>query len=464
MSKYKLQIIIVLFIVVLASLTLNNTDNLLLYNYHPVIELSENFDFKANIMKVDGGSIDDVDIDISKINFNQTGKYTMTYTYNNIETVITVEIIDTKIPDLKVKELTIDLGMKVDASDLIKGSYDFKRTTVNFKKNYDFNQVGDYQVELNICHQNKCIIKKTVVHVDNKDTVAPKIDGVRNLTVLKDTDIDLLSSVSVSDNQDDHPTLTIGSSNLDVSKEGNYVITYIAKDRSSNISKETCIVSVVANKEIGTFNQSKEKVVYLTFDDGPSKNTEKVLDILDKYDAKATFFVTGTNEEYFYLIKETYNRGHTIGLHSYVHEYDQIYNSASAYFADLKKIEDLVYKQINFIPKYVRFPGGSSNQISKQYCQKIMTKLTKEIINRGYQYYDWSEDSKDGSGNLNADELFENATKSNENNIVLLFHDANGKESTVAAIEKVIIYYQQKGYIFKGIDDDSYVVHHSVNN
>lgn len=464
MSKYKLQIIIILFIIVFASLTLNNTDNLLLYNYHPIIELSEDFDFKANILKVDGGSIDDVDIDISKVNFNQTGKYFMTYTYNNIETVITVEIIDTKIPDLKVKELTIDLGMKVDASDLIKGSYDPKRTTVKFKRQYDFKQVGDYQVELSICHQNKCITKKTVVHVDNKDTIPPKIEGVRNLKVLKNTDIDLLSSVSISDNQDDHPTLTIDSSNLDISKEGNYVITYLAKDRSSNISKETCIVSVVANKKIGTFNQSKEKIVYLTFDDGPSKNTTKVLDVLDKYNAKATFFVTGTNEEYFHLIKETYNRGHTIGLHSYIHEYDQVYDSTSAYFADLKKIEDLVYEQINFIPKYIRFPGGSSNQISKQYCQKIMTKLTKEIVNRGYQYYDWNEDSKDGSGNLDANELFENATKSDENNIVLLFHDANGKESSVEAIEKVIIYYQQKGYVFKGINDDSYVVHHSVNN
>ena len=58
-------------------------------------------------------------------------------------------------------------------------------------------------------------------------------------------------------------------------------------------------------------------------------------------------------------------------------------------FDDLKKIEDLVYDQIGFVPKYIRFPGGSSNNVSKEYCYKIMTKLTKEVINRGYQYYDW---------------------------------------------------------------------------
>lgn len=137
-----------------------------------------------------------------------------------------------------------------------------------------------------------------------KDTTPPEILGIRNLSVLKDSDIDLLSSVSVKDNQDDNPTLTIDSSNLDISKVGDYQIVYFAKDRSGNMTKETCIVSVVENKTIGSFEPSDEKVVYLTFDDGPSMNTQKVLDILAVYDAKATFFVTGTNENYYDLIKK----------------------------------------------------------------------------------------------------------------------------------------------------------------
>ena len=284
------------------------------------------------------------------------------------------------------------------------------------------------------------------------------------MSVLKDSDIDLLSSVSVKDNQDDSPILTIDSSNLDISKVGDYQITYHAKDRSLNTVKETCIVSVVENKKIGSYDQTNEKVVYLTFDDGPSENTQKVLEILDVYDVKATFFVTGTNEEYYYLIKKAHEAGHTIGLHTYVHEYDQIYNSSSAYFSDLKKIEDLVYSQIGSIPKYIRFPGGSSNKVSKKYCHKIMSKLTKEVINRGYQYYDWNEDSEDGSGELSVKQLIKNATASTDNNIILLFHDANGKENSLKALGPVIQYYQKKGYVFKGIDDNSYVVHHSVNN
>ena len=464
MSKYKLMLIVLILIISLITLSIHQTNQIILYNYHPTIEISDKFDPKANIKRVIGGSIDDVSVDTSKINFNKTGKYPITYTYNNIKTTITIELKDTIIPDLEVQELTIDLGMKITADDLIKTRFDSKRTTVKFKEDYQFDQIGDYEVEIIICRGNNRISKKTIVHVLAKDTTPPQILGIRNLTVLKDSDIDLLSSVSVKDNQDDSPILTIDSSNLDISKVGDYQITYHAKDRSLNTTVETCIVSVVENKTIGTFEQNDQKIVYLTFDDGPSENTQKVLDILDVYDVKATFFVTGTNEEYYYLIKKAYDAGHTIGLHSYIHEYDQIYNSSSAYFADLKKIEDLVYSQIGSIPKYIRFPGGSSNNVSKKYCYKIMTKLTKEIINRGYQYYDWNEDSEDGSGQLSVNQLIKNATASNDNNIILLFHDANGKENSLKALGPVIQYYQKKGYVFKGIDDSSYVVHHSVNN
>ena len=464
MSKYKLVLIIIILIITLIILSIHPTSQIVLYNYHPIIEISNKFDPKSNIQKVIGGSIDNVNVDTSKINFSKPGKYPITYSYNNIKTTITIELKDTIKPDLEIQELTIDLGMKVEACDLIKTSYDSKRTEVKFKQDYQFNEVGDQNVEITICRGNNCITKQSVVHIMPKDTTPPEILGIRNLSVLKDSDIDLLSSVSVKDNQDDNPILTIDSSTLDISKVGDYQITYHAKDRSLNTVKETCIVSVVENKTIGTYNQTKEKVVYLTFDDGPSENTQKVLEILDVYDVKATFFVTGTNEEYYHLIKKAHDAGHTIGLHTYVHEYDQIYNSSSAYFSDLKRIEDLVYSQIGSVPKYIRFPGGSSNKVSKKYCHRIMSKLTKEVINRGYQYYDWNEDSEDGSGQLSVKQLIKNATASNDNNIILLFHDANGKENSLKAIGPVIQYYQKKGYVFKGIDDSSYVVHHSVNN
>ena len=98
---------------------------------------------------------------------------------------------------------------------------------------------------------------------------------------------------------------------------------------------------------VGTMDpQDDEKVVYLTFDDGPSANTQRVLDILDQYDAKATFFITAQQPDYFPMIKKVYDEGHTIGLHSYTHEYDQVYASVDAYFDDLEKIGEVAKEQL----------------------------------------------------------------------------------------------------------------------
>ena len=167
----------------------------------------------------------------------------------------------------------------------------------------------------------------------------------------------------------------------------------MAKDSSGN--KITVKRKVNVIKKIGSDKQSNEKVVYLTFDDGPSENTKKIMDILAKYDAKATFFVTGRNQDYNYLIKDAYNAGHTIALHTYSHEYSTVYASVDAYFDDLNKVGQMVKKEIGFVPHYIRFPGGSSNTVSRRYCQGIMSTLTKEVVEKGYQYYDWNGDSTD---------------------------------------------------------------------
>lgn len=122
---------------------------------------------------------------------------------------------------------------------------------------------------------------------------------------------------------------------------------------------------------VGTMDpQDDEKVVYLTFDDGPSANTQRVLDILDQYDAKATFFITAQQPDYFPMIKKVYDEGHTVGLHSYTHEYDQVYASVDAYFDDLEKIGEVAKEQLGFVPCFIRFPGGASNSISKNIRQE----------------------------------------------------------------------------------------------
>ena len=206
-----------------------------------------------------------------------------------------------------------------------------------------------------------------------------------------------------------------------------------------------------------------EKVIYLTFDDGPSANTEEILKILDKYNVKATFFITGEDESHRYLIKKAYDAGHTIGLHTYSHKYSEVYASVDAYFEDLNKIGKIAEEQLGFVPCFIRFPGGASNKVSAQYCKGIMSRLVELVQEKGYQYYDWNLDSGDGAGK-GKDELIRNSRTDKLNHIMLLCHDAGAKHETVEALPSIIEYYQQKGYEFRAIDRESYVVHHKVNN
>ena len=112
-------------------------------------------------------------------------------------------------------------------------------------------------------------------------------------------------------------------------------------------------------------------------------------------------------------------------MHTYSHDYKTVYASPEAYFDDLTKVGNMVKDIIGFVPKYVRFPGGSSNTVSRKYCPGIMTVLSRELMrSSGYQYYDWNGDSTDASGNnVAVSKLIANATASKANNINILFHD-----------------------------------------
>ena len=222
--------------------------------------------------------------------------------------------------------------------------------------------------------------------------------------------------------------------------------------------------SVQPGVPVGTTEAPEgEKVVYLTFDDGPSKNTQRVLDILAEYDAKATFFITGQQPEYFSMIKTAYDAGHTIGLHSYIHEYDQVYASVDAYFKDLEKIGELAKEQIGFVPCYIRFPGGASNTVSRKYTEGIMTELTEKVLEKGYQYYDWNISSGDGS-KATKEEIIKQSETDEYDHVMILFHDAATKDTTVEALPDILKYYQDKGYEFRGIARESLIFHHQTNN
>lgn len=210
---------------------------------------------------------------------------------------------------------------------------------------------------------------------------------------------------------------------------------------------------------------SGEKIMYLTFDDGPSPLTPQVLDILAAYQVRATFFVTGINPDCAQYIKAAHDAGHVIGMHTYSHDYGQIYSSVQAYYADLEKISQLCMEQIGYIPKYIRFPGGSSNSASIRYAPGLMTALTQDVTEKGFRYFDWNAVTGDGEGNFTAQELIENAKKADGyKRIVLLCHDGSGKDSTVEALPEIIEYYRSLGYEFRTVSDFSETMHHRVIN
>ncbi len=212
------------------------------------------------------------------------------------------------------------------------------------------------------------------------------------------------------------------------------------------------------------FTMSDEKIVYLTFDDGPSSKTQAVLDILDRYGIKATFFVTGLSPDYTPMIKTAYDKGHTIGLHTMSHNYATVYASQEAYFADLDAIGEVVSGQIGYVPCFIRFPGGSSNTISANYTKGIMTALSSQVNERGYQYYDWGGSVGDGAEKTTEQLIAQGTSFGQTNNLVLLMHDSESKQNTVDALPAIIGFYLSQGYTFRPIDRESYVPHQNVLN
>ena len=172
-------------------------------------------------------------------------------------------------------------------------------------------------------------------------------------------------------------------------------------------------------------------MVYLTFDDGPSDNTDAILDVLDDYNVKATFFVTGDNsEEAAAKYKRIVDEGHTIGMHSYSHKYSDIYSSIDAFKQDLADIQNLIYDTTGVTSKYYRFPGGSSNQVSNIDMSSYISYLNEQ----GIVYYDWNVASGDATSQaFTPDELVENVMKDvvKYKTSVVLMHDGSNKCSTV---------------------------------
>lgn len=208
---------------------------------------------------------------------------------------------------------------------------------------------------------------------------------------------------------------------------------------------------IAEEKRLEEERLKNSKIAYLTFDDGPSKViTPKILDILDKYDIKATFFVVGkmvdVNPD---ILKRIYNEGHSIGNHSYSHKYSYVYRSIDNFFQEIELTENALKNVLgdNFETSLIRLPGGSHSEYKK--------KFVNAAVEKGYKVYDWNALNGDAEGiNLDKDILINRlkSTVRGKKDLIILMHDTDAKSTTAEALPAILDYLIGEGYIFKKLD------------
>lgn len=205
------------------------------------------------------------------------------------------------------------------------------------------------------------------------------------------------------------------------------------------------------------------KLVYLTFDDGPGAYTDELLDILDRHGVKVTFFVTGAFPDYRDCIRREAEAGHTVAVHTYSHSYSTVYASEDAYWSDFDRMNDIIEEQTGRRSTLFRFPGGSSNTVSRS-NPGIMTRLAAQAAERGLVYFDWNVDCGDAGRTDNSDEVYENIIRDIQafDKSVVLCHDTH--PWTVDAMDRVLTWCEQNGYTILPLTEDAPTCHHPIAN
>ena len=271
---------------------------------------------------------------------------------------------------------------------------------------------------------------------------------------------------TATDTVDGDITGNVEVSGIDTSSAGEKEITYTVADKSGNSTTQVRKIVVKEKpkpKPVVTSPPSANGgVIYLTFDDGPGAYTSRLLDILAKYGVKATFFVTGRGDRS--LIAREAREGHSVAIHSLTHNYSQIYSSEEAFFDDINAMNEIIKEQTGEYTNLMRFPGGSSNTVSRKYCPGIMTRLTAAVEEKGFKYFDWNVVSGDAGGAKTADRVYSNVINGIRGKAysIVLQHDI--KNFSVDAVERIIVWGLNNGYTFSRLTADSPTVHQHINN
>lgn len=404
-----------------------------------------------NTQYIDKGATSKFNLKInveSNVDTNKVGKYSVKYSIN----ILFLELYKIRKVNV-IDNINPEITLKGDIEKVICPNATYDEEGYEAIDNYD----GDLTDSVKIINSEDGITYEVLDSSNNvgsafrkiikEDNEAPKISLKGNTNAY----VKLGSSYkdkgyNISDNCDENLNVEVYT-NLNTSTKGNYIYKYIAKDESGNTSEVT--------RNIMVYEEGGSGIIYLTFDDGPSGtgSTRKILNILKEEGIKATFFVTGNGSSD--LIKEEYNDGHTIALHTNTHDYSYVYSSVENYFNDLYAVEDKVYNAIGIKPKIIRFPGGSNNTVSNRYNYGIMDTLVNEVVNRGYNYFDWNVSSGDAGGCSTSSCVYSttiNGLSKSRSNIVLM-HDI--KMFTADALSDIIQYAKANGYTFLPIDDST---------
>ncbi len=392
-----------------------------------------------------------------KVNSNKLGNYKIKYKvhYGKFSSEVTrvVKVRDTEKPLLSFENDQKDIYICPGKS--------YEKEKVKAYDNYDLDITDNVKVTVkkdNVTYSvvdssgNYVIKKKKLIY---KDIEKPKLElkNEDQITIFVNDKFNDPGYVT-SDNCDDKLDSEVEGT-VDTSKVGSYSLTYKVRDKSGNEAVAHRIVKVIKKGSPGS--------IYLTFDDGPHMGTTNViLDILKQDGVKATFFVTNNGPDE--LIVREYKEGHSIGMHSATHQYAWIYSSVDSYFQDLALVHDRILSLTGYDSRIVRFPGGSSNTISRKYKVGIMSELANQLQNKNYAYYDWTINSGDTDGLTEPSEIYNrvisNLSKSRSN--VILMHDT--KSYTRDALKQIIDYGKAQGYYFDTITFGLDLPRHRINN
>ncbi len=400
---------------------------------------------------------------ISNVDTSKVGEYTVIYKFKHTKKIRKVKVIETIPPELTL-EGDIDSYVCPNSSYVEEG---FKAID-----NYD----GDITDKVNIkvekdkiiysvsdTSNNITTLERNIIYED-KDAPIIKLKGDSRITLKVGTSYNE-SGYEASDNCLGDITDKVSvSGSVDINTPGNYKITYKVSD---GVNESVVERNIYVTKGVATLGvENAGGVIYLTFDDGPSASyTRIILDTLKKYGVKATFFVVPKDSSLYHLIKEEYDSGHSIGIHSYTHTYSIVYASDNSFKNDVLKTNDIIKDITGNYTQIYRFPGGSSNTVSRNYSRGIVTRMASWLHDNGYHYFDWNVSSGDAAGgNPTADQIANNVISrlSKDRYNVVLMHDTHSYSAY--AVEKIILYGIENGYTFAPITMNTKESHHGIAN